>query len=72
MPAEALFPQDRGCLELGSSGWPQVLGIDAVGGSPHCDFADKCGARVTARCSPNWLGVTLTGAVLDLVGEVGD
>jgi len=35
------------------------------------DFADKCGAWVTSR-SPDRLGVTLAGVVLDLVGEVGD
>ena len=37
---EALFPQGGGCLELASSGWSRVVGIDAVGGPPHCDFAD--------------------------------
>ena len=72
MPVEALFPQGRKRFELGSSGWSRVLGIDAVGGSPHCDFADEGGARVASRCSPDWLGVTLAGVVLDLVGEVGD
>jgi hypothetical protein len=57
---------------LGSSGWSRVLGIDAVGGAPHCDFADEGGARVALRWCPDWLGVTLAGLVLDLVGEVGD
>ena len=73
MPVEALFPQAWGCLELACSpGWARVLGVDAVGGAPHCDFADKCGARVASRCSPDWLGVTLAGVILDLVGEVCD
>ena len=73
MPVEALFPQGRERFELGSSGWSRVLGIDAVGGAPHCDFADKCCARVASRCSsPDRLRVTLAGVVLDLVGEVGD
>jgi hypothetical protein len=74
MPVEALFPQGEGCLELASSssGWSRILGIDAVGGSPHCDFADEGSARVSSRCSPDWLGVTLAGMVLDLAGEVGD
>ena len=49
-----------------------VLGIDAVGGPPHCDSADKGGARVASRCSPDWLGVTFAGVIVGLVGEVGD
>ena len=57
---------------MGSSGWSRVLGIDAVGGPPHCDFAEKCGARVSSWCSPDWLGVTSAGVVLNLGGEVGD
>ena len=62
-----------GAFRVGlSSGWSRVLGIDAVGGAPHCDFADEGGARVASRCSPGWLGVALAGVVLDLVGEVGD
>jgi hypothetical protein len=73
MPVEVLFPEGRERLELASSsGWSRVLGIDAVGGAPHCDFADEGGARVASRCSPGRLGVTLAGVVLDLVGEVGD
>ena len=73
MPVEVLFPEGRERFELASSsGWSRVLGIDAVGGPPHCDFADEGGARVASRCSPDWLGVTLAGVVLDLVGEVGD
>ena len=57
---------------MGSSGWSRVLGIDAVGGPPHCDFADEGGTRVASGWCPGWLGVTLAGAILDLVGEVGD
>jgi hypothetical protein len=71
-PVEALFPQGRERFELGSSGWSRVLGIDAVGGPPHCDSTDKCCAGVSSRCSPDWLGVTLAGVILNLVGEVGD
>jgi hypothetical protein len=69
---EALFPADRERFELGSSGWSWVLGIDAVGGPPHFDFADEGGAQLASRHSPDWLGVSLAGVVLDLVGEVGD
>ena len=69
---EALFPEGRERFELGSSGWSRVLGIDAVGGAPHCDFAAEGGAWVTSRCSPDWLGVALAGVGLNLVGEVGD
>ena len=72
LPVEALFPQGRERLELGSPGWSRVLGIDALGGAPHCDFADEGGARVAPLWCACWLGVTLPGVVLDLVGEVGD
>ena len=73
IPVEALFPQGRARFELGScSGWSGVLGIDAVGGPPDCDFADEGGARVASRCCPDGRAVTLAGVVLDLVGEVGD
>jgi hypothetical protein len=43
----------------------------AVGGPPHCDFADE-GAVLSSRYSPDWLGVTLAGMLLDLVGELSD
>ena len=69
---EALLPEGRERFELGSSGWPRVLGIDAVGGPPHCDFADEGCLGWLPGGSPDWLGVTLAGVVLDLVGEVGD
>ena len=70
MPVEALFPLGRERVELGSSsGWSRVLGINAVGGPPHCDFA---GARMASRYSPDWQAVTLAGVVSDLVGKVGD
>ena len=72
MPAKALLPQGRERFELGASGWSRVLGIDAVGGAPHCDFADEGDARVASRCSPYWWAVILAGVVLDLIGEVGD
>ena len=69
---EALFPQGRERFELGSSGWSRVLGIDAVGGPPHRDFADKRGAQVASRCSPDWRAVTLAGVILNLVAEASD
>ena len=72
IPVEALFPEGAERFELGSSGWLRVLGIDAVGGPPHCDFADEGAARVASRWCPDWLGVTLAGVILDVVGEVGD
>jgi hypothetical protein len=71
MPVEALFPQRRERFEVGSSGWSRVLGIDAVGGPPHRDFANE-GVGVSSRCSPDWRAITLAGVVLDLLGEVGD
>src|SRR5829696_5280349 len=69
---QALFPQGRKHFELSSSGWSWILGIDAVGGLPHRDFANEGRARVASRWCPDWLGVTLAGVVLDLLGEVGD
>ena len=74
IPVEALFPQrwERFELASSSSGWPRVLGIDAIGGPPHGDFADEGGARVTVRWRPDWRAVTLAGVIVDLVGEVGD
>ena len=72
IPVEALFPQDRKHFELGSSGWSWILGIDAVGGPPQCDFANEGCAQVGFRCSPDRLAVTVAGVILDLVGEVGD
>ena len=41
IPVEALFPQGRERFELGSSGGSQILGINAIGGPPYCDLADK-------------------------------
>jgi hypothetical protein len=73
MSVEALFPQGGGCIELASSsGWSRVLRIDPVGGPPHCDFANKGGARIASRWCPDWLGVTLAGVILNLAGEVGN
>jgi hypothetical protein len=72
MSVEALFPQCRERFELGFSGCLWVLGMDAVGGPPDCDFADEGGARMTSGWCPDWWGVALAGVVLDLVGEVGD
>src|SRR5215218_5710360 len=72
IPVEALFPEGRERFELGSSGWARILGIDAVGGPPHCDVTDEGCARVTSRRCPDGLGGILAGVVLDLVGEVGD
>jgi hypothetical protein len=72
MPVESLFPQGRERFELASSsGWSRVLGIDAVGGPPYCDFANE-GGGITSRCSPVWQAITLADAISDLLGEVGD
>jgi hypothetical protein len=70
MPVEALFPQGLERLELGSSGWARILGIDAVGGPPHCDFADEGDARVTSRWCPDWFGVTLAGVGLESLRQI--
>jgi hypothetical protein len=73
VPVESLFSEGGCCTELAaSSGWSRVLGIDAVGGTPHCNFADERQARVTSRRCPGWLASASAGVILDLVGEVGD
>jgi hypothetical protein len=73
MPDESLLPQGGGRIELASSsGWSRVLRIDAVGGLPHCNVANQGDARMASRWCPDWLGVTLAGLILDLVGEVGN
>ena len=73
VPVESLFPEGGCCTELAASScWSRVLGIDAVGGTPHCNFADERQARVTSRRCPGWLASTSAGVILDLVGEVGD
>jgi hypothetical protein len=69
---EVLFPEVRGNLELVSSGWPWVLGVDAAGGPPHRYVADECGVRVASRRSPDWLIIGSGCEVSNLVGEVGD
>ena len=76
MPVEVLFPEGPERFELGSSGWAWGLGIDAVAGSPHGDFADHAegcasGGRLPGR-SLTWARRHLGSVVLDLVGEVGD
>ena len=71
IPVEALFPEGREGFELGSSGWSRVLGIDAVGGSPYCDFANQ-GGGMTSSCSPGWRAVTVAELILDLVDQVDD
>ena len=72
MPVEALFPEGRDRFELGSSGWSRVLGIDAVGRPPHCDFADESDAQVASRRCPDWFVVALAGVMLNRAGELGD
>jgi hypothetical protein len=72
VPVEALFPEGRKRFELGSSGWSRVIGIDAVGGAPHCNFADEGGAGMASRWCPGWRSATLAGVILNLVGDVGD
>jgi hypothetical protein len=71
LPIEVLFPEGRARFEVGSSGWSRVLGIDAVGSTPHCDFANQ-GGGMTYRSSPGWRPVTLADVIFDLVREVGD
>src|SRR5215218_4790383 len=72
IPVEAPFPEGRERFELGFSGWSRVLGVDAVSGTPHCDFADEGGVRVTSWWRRDRLGVTLAGVLLNLGGEVCD
>jgi|SRR5215217_6453737 len=64
--------RSRRCFQRAGSVSSWVPPVDAVGRPPHCDFADEGRAWVALRWRPDWLGVTLAGVVLDLVGEVGD
>ena len=73
MPVESLFPQGGGGIKLAAnSGWSRVLGIDAVSGPPHGDFANEGEARAASLRCPGWRPLMLAGVVLDLLGEVGD
>jgi hypothetical protein len=72
IPVEAVFPEGGERFELGSSGWSWVLGFDAVGRPPHCNVADEGRARTAFRWRPDWLGVTVAGVIVDLVGEISD
>jgi hypothetical protein len=54
------------------SDWSEVVGIDAVGGPPYCDFAYERRVRVASRRYPGWLASISAKVVLDLVGEVGN
>ena len=49
----------------------RVEGMDAVGGSPYCDFANE-GSGMISCYRPGWRVVTVPDAILDLLGEVGD
>jgi hypothetical protein len=69
---ELLFPAVSGRLELGSSGWPGVAGVDAVGGPPYGDVGDEPGIRTAARGSPDGFGDVAACLVSDMGDEVGD
>ena len=72
MPVESLFPEGGCCTELAaSSDWSGVLGIDAVGGSPHSDFAIE-GSGMISCSGPGWRPVMFAEVILDLVDEAGD
>jgi hypothetical protein len=66
IPVEALFPQGGGCLELASSSLVAGLGNRCRWQRARPRFPGGLPVR------PDWLGVTLAGAISDLVGEVGD
>jgi hypothetical protein len=53
---EALFPEGRERFELGSAGRSRVLGVDAVGGPPHCNVANEGGylGGVPVQPRPAW------------------
>jgi len=69
---EVVLPERGSCLQLSCSGWSWVVGVDAVGGSPHRDFTDDCEVRLAARRRPHRLGPVLAGLTSDLIGEAGD
>ena len=71
--------RSRRCFQRAGSvsSWPPPVGRGSWGLMPlaarHTAISpNEGGARVTSRWCPDWLGVTLAGVILDLVGEVGD
>jgi hypothetical protein len=69
---EVVLPEGRGCLQLCCPGWSWVVGVDAVGGPPHRDFAHDGKVRAAARRRPHRLGIILAGVTSDPIGEAGN
>ena len=66
-----LFPQGREHLELGPPVGRGSRGLMPLA-ARHTAISPMRACRVGSRCSPDWLGVTLAGVILNLVGKVGD
>jgi hypothetical protein len=58
-------------LQLSSSGWSSVVGVDAVGRPPHGDFTDDGEVGAAARRRPHRLGFVFAGVISDPIGDVG-
>ena len=73
MPVEALFPQGR---RLHSSSPPPVgrgsWGLMPLTARHTASSPIRAVLRWLPEVRPDWLGFTLAGVVLDLVGELGD
>jgi len=69
---EMMLPCGRSRRQLFWSGGAAVMGVNAIGGSPHGDFTDESGAQRTALrhpIGPSGIGV---GVMPNMVGEVDD
>ena len=69
---EMLLPFGRSGRKLFLSGWAAVVGVDAIRGPPHGDFANESGAQRTALRRPMGLSAVVVGVMSNVVGEVGD
>jgi hypothetical protein len=68
---EVVLPEGPSCGQLCCSGWPWVVGVDAVGGPPHGDFTNDDEVRAAPRRRPHRLGFVLADVTSDPIAEVG-
>jgi hypothetical protein len=69
---EMLLPCGRSGRQLFWSGGAAVVGVNAIGGPPHCDFTNESGAQRTALRHPMGLSGVVVGVMPNMVGEVDD
>ena len=69
---EMLLPFGRSGRQLFWSGGAAVVGVDAIGGPPHGDFANESGAQRTVLRRPMGPSGVIVGVTPNMVGEVDD